>query len=83
VLGENLQDREELARDLAIALRRGLRLGRRRPGGGLDEVEELRAPELRAFAIRAFGGCRAFFGVCRGERGIEVRRLRGLRRQLV
>jgi hypothetical protein len=44
VLGEDLQDREELARDLAVALRRGLRLGRRRPGGRLDQVEELRAP---------------------------------------
>jgi hypothetical protein len=44
MLGEDLQDREELARDLAVALRRSLRLGRRRPGGRLDEVEELRAP---------------------------------------
>src|SRR4029077_17983121 len=78
VLGEDLEDREELARHLAIALRRGLRLGGRRPCGGLDEVEELRAPELRAFAGRAFGGCRCVFGVCGGGRGTEVRRLRGL-----
>jgi hypothetical protein len=41
VLGENLQHREELASDLAIALRRSLRLSRRRPCGRLDEVEEL------------------------------------------
>jgi hypothetical protein len=77
MLGEDLEDREKLARDLAIALRRGLGLGGGRPGGRFDQVEELRASERRA-DVR----CGAFYGVCGGGRGIEVRRLRGLRGQL-
>jgi hypothetical protein len=83
VFGEDLEDREKLARHLAIALGRGFRLGRRCPRGGLDQVKELRAPERGAFAIRAFGRCGAFFGICCGGGGFEVRRLRGLRGQLV